>query len=164
MWNGRGRVERRLSPAPLCAPSVEARCQADLWIAGRLSAGSGHRVPLPVTLVCYVCLGSTACTGLTAGTSGAWVRPRAMPPAAGEAATGPGEVLAGHGLGAAPGRRPTREAVLPRVEQGWREKVDVVKHCWALNARALLSASLVRAVGQGAGQQCGAPHARAGAR
>ena len=67
-----GQVERRLSPAPLCAPSVEARCQADLWIAGRLLAGSGRRVPLPVTLVCYVCLGSTACTGLTAGISGAW--------------------------------------------------------------------------------------------
>lgn len=114
---------------------MEARCQADLRIARRLLAGSGRRVPLPVTLVCYVCLGSTACTGLTAGISGAWLRPGAMPPAAGKAAMGPGEVLTGHGLGAAPGWRPTREAVLPRVEQGWREEVHMVKHCWALNAR-----------------------------
>lgn len=49
----RGQVER-LSLAPLCAPSVEARCQADLQVAGRLSAGAGRCVPLPVTLVSCV--------------------------------------------------------------------------------------------------------------
>lgn len=130
----RGQVERRPSPAPLCSPSVEACCQADLRIAGRLSSGSGRRVPLPVTLVCYVCLGSTACMGLIAEISGAWVHPGAVPPAAGKVAVGPGEVLAGRGLGAAPGRGPTREAILPRVEQGWRERVHMVKDGWAPNA------------------------------
>lgn len=116
---GMGQVER-LCLAPLCALSVEARCQADLQVAGRLSAGAGRCVPLPVTLVSRVfrgqqgraavfhsrwhssvnvCLGSPACLGLTAGTSGPWACPRAMPPAAGEAAAGPGEVLSGGGFG-----------------------------------------------------------------
>lgn len=72
--------------------------------------------------------------GLIAEISGAWVRPGAVPPAAGKVAVGPGEVLAGRGLGAAPGRGPTREAILPRVEQGWRERVHMVKDGWAPNA------------------------------